>query len=197
MLKKLSVQITQVEAALALFAEGATVPFIARYRKERTGELDEVQLRQIAERYDYLTELAARKQTILEVIAQQEALTPALQAKIERCQSKTELEDLYLPYRPKRRTRATIAREQGLAPLADEISRLNKSGEAVPELAAIAQPYTSDEVPTADCGSAGRCRYPVRGNGRTGPAASLRPSVLCPQRNIHLQDQIGPRRRDH
>ncbi len=148
--QELSVRLSQVEAALALFAEGATVPFIARYRKERTGELDEVQLRQIAERYDYLTELAARKKTILEVITQQEALTPELQAKIEGCLSKTELEDLYLPYKPKRRTRATIAKEQGLAPLADEISRLNESGEAVPDLGAIASSYLSDEVPTAE-----------------------------------------------
>ncbi|MBE9060371.1 Tex family protein [cf. Phormidesmis sp. LEGE 11477] len=148
--QELSVQLTQVEAALALFAEGATVPFIARYRKERTGELDEVQLRQIAERYDYLTELAARKKTILEVIAKQDALTPALQTQIERCQSKTELEDLYLPYKPKRRTRATIAREKGLAPLAEAIARLNQSGQSVSDLSVIAQPYLCDEVPTTD-----------------------------------------------
>ena len=148
--KELSVQLTQIKAALALFAEGATVPFIARYRKERTGELDEIQLRQIAERYDYLTELAARKQTILEVIAKQDALTPSLQSKIERCQSKTELEDLYLPYKPKRRTRATLAKEKGLTPLAAEISRLNQSGQPVPDLEAIAQPYISDEVQTTD-----------------------------------------------
>ncbi len=148
--KELSVTIAQVEAALALLAEGATVPFIARYRKEKTGELDEVQLRQIAERYDYLTELAARKDTILQVIEKQDALTPELKAKIERCQSKTELEDLYLPYKPKRRTRATVAREQGLAPLAEEIERLNQSGQAVLDLAAIAQPYTSESVPTTE-----------------------------------------------
>ena len=148
--KELSVTIAQVEAALALLAEGATVPFIARYRKEKTGELDEVQLRQIAERYDYLTELAARKNTILQVIEKQDALTPELKAKIERCQSKTELEDLYLPYKPKRRTRATVAKEQGLAPLAREIDRLNQSGQSVPDLASIAQPYTNDTVPTAE-----------------------------------------------
>ncbi len=148
--KELSVTIAQVEAALALLEEGATVPFIARYRKEKTGELDEVQLRQIAERYDYLTELAARKTTILQVIEKQDALTPELKAKIERCQSKTELEDLYLPYKPKRRTRATVAKEQGLAPLAEEIDRLNQSGQSVPDLAAIAQPYTNDTVPTPE-----------------------------------------------
>ncbi|MEM8502955.1 MAG: Tex family protein [Cyanobacteria bacterium P01_D01_bin.1] len=147
---ELSVQLAQVESALTLLAEGATVPFIARYRKEKTGELDEVQLRQIAERCDYLTGLAARKETILQVIAKQGALTPGLKDKIERCQSKTELEDLYLPYKPKRRTRATSAKEQGLAPLAAEIDRLNRSGQSVPDLAAIAQPYTKDKVPTAE-----------------------------------------------
>ncbi|EDX86682.1 S1 RNA binding domain protein [Synechococcus sp. PCC 7335] len=148
--QELSVQTTQVEAALSLFSEGATVPFIARYRKERTGELDEIQLRQIAERYDYLTELADRKQTILEVIAKQDRLTPSLKAKIEGSQSKTELEDLYLPYKPKRRTRATIAKEQGLAPLAQAISRLNQSAQSVTDLEVIAKPYLCDEVPTTD-----------------------------------------------
>ncbi|MGB3291651.1 MAG: Tex-like N-terminal domain-containing protein [Phormidesmis sp.] len=143
------VRIQQVEAALTLFAEGATVPFIARYRKERTGELDEVQLRQIAERYDYLTELAARKQTVLEAIAQQDALTPELQTAIDRCLSKTELEDLYLPYRPRRRTRATIAKEKGLEPLATEIEQLNVSGRSA-DLNALATAYLTGEVTTAE-----------------------------------------------
>ena len=143
----LSVRLQQVEAALTLLAEGATVPFIARYRKERTGELNEVQLRQIAERYEYLSELTARKQTVLEAIAQQEALTPELQAKIDRCQSKTELEDLYLPYKPKRRTRATIAKEQGLEPLAAQIAQINTSGQSA-NLTKIAQPYVGEQVAT-------------------------------------------------
>ncbi len=143
----------QVEAALALFEEGATVPFIARYRKERTGELDEVQLRQIAERYDYLSELAARRQAILEAIAKQDALTPQLQASIERCQSKTELEDLYLPYKPKRRTRATIAKEKGLAPLAAAIADLNHQAQLprqTASLTAFAQTYLSEAVTTVE-----------------------------------------------
>lgn len=93
----LSIQLYQVETALALFAEGATVPFVARYRKERTGELNEVQLRQIAERFEYLSELTIRKKTILEAIEQQGALTSELRQRIELTQSKTELEDLYLP----------------------------------------------------------------------------------------------------
>lgn len=146
----LSVQLHQVSAALTLFSEGATVPFIARYRKEQTGELNEIQLRQIAEKYEYLNELAARKKTVLEALVKQEALTPELEAKIERCQSKTELEDLYLPFKPKRRTRATIAREKGLEPLADEISRLNAGQKSIEDLDAIAQPYLTDKVKTPD-----------------------------------------------
>ncbi|KPQ33845.1 MAG: uncharacterized protein HLUCCA11_16965 [Phormidesmis priestleyi Ana] len=143
------IQVWQVEAALTLLAEGATVPFIARYRKERTGELNEIQLRQISERNEYLQELAARKKTILEEITKQNALTPQLKAKIENCLSKTELEDLYLPYKPKRRTRATIAKEKGLAPLAEAISRLNVSKQPA-DLIALSAPYLTDEVPTAD-----------------------------------------------
>ncbi|NJM96642.1 MAG: RNA-binding transcriptional accessory protein [Phormidesmis sp. RL_2_1] len=139
------VHIWQVEAALALLSEGATVPFMARYRKERTGELNEVQLRQLVERYAYLSELAARKQTILESIANQAALTPELQAKIEQCQSKIELEDLYLPYKPKRRTRATIAKEKGLAPLAAEISQANAAKKSA-NLIGLAQQYLNDDV---------------------------------------------------
>ena len=144
-----SVQLWQVEAALGLLAEGATVPFIARYRKERTGELDEVQLRKISEQNDYLSELAARKKTVLEAIAQADALTPKLKAQIENCFSKTELEDLYLPYKPKRRTRATVARENGLAPLANQIDQLNIRGKSA-NLTALAQPYVSEQVASAE-----------------------------------------------
>lgn len=125
---ELEIRPTQVEATLDLFAEGATVPFVARYRKERTGDLDEVQLRQIAERHQYLTELEDRRQTVLCEIQSQGKLTEALKAAILACQQKTELEDLYLPYRPKRRTRATMAKEKGLEPLAQKIEELNKTG---------------------------------------------------------------------
>ena len=115
---ELSLQQQQVEQSLELLIEGATVPFIARYRKEKTGSLDETQLRDIWERYTYLSELDKRKDTILEAIKNQDKLTDQLQKKIESCLSKTELEDLYLPYKPKRRTKATIAREKGLEGLA-------------------------------------------------------------------------------
>src|SRR4051794_13018065 len=107
----------QVERTLGLFAEGATMPFVARYRKEVTGNLDEVQLSTIQERAAYLAELDARKETVLKEIESQGKLTPSLRATIEKTLSKTELEALSLPYKPKRRTRATIAKERGLEPL--------------------------------------------------------------------------------
>jgi uncharacterized protein len=122
---ELSLKASQVENALDLFAEGATIPFVARYRKERTEGMDEIQLRQLSERFTYLTELEARKQVVLASIASQNRLNGELEAKIIACIQKTELEDLYLPYKPKRRTRATIAREKGLEPLADFIKSLN------------------------------------------------------------------------
>jgi len=134
----------QVQNALELLAEGATIPFIARYRKERTDEMNEVQLRELADRYTYLTELEERKSTILNAIAQQGKLTDELKAKIASCLQKTELEDLYLPYRPKRRTRATIAREKGLEPLAEFIKSLNVKNAATASLEEEAAKYISE-----------------------------------------------------
>jgi uncharacterized protein len=142
--QELSVNLWQVENALELLQEGATIPFIARYRKERTGSLDEVQLRDIAERFAYITEIEDRKKVILEAISQAGKLTDELRLKIESCQQKTELEDLYLPYRAKRRTRATVAREKGLEPLAEWIAALNLS-KATASLAAEAAKYLSPE----------------------------------------------------
>jgi uncharacterized protein len=110
-----------VARALGLFAEGATLPFVARYRKEVTGGLDEVQLGQIKDRHEYLSELEARRSAILLSIAEQGKLTPELEQRIRATRQKTELEDLYLPYKPKRRTRAMMAREKGLLPLAERI----------------------------------------------------------------------------
>ncbi|MDF5735580.1 MULTISPECIES: Tex family protein [unclassified Nostoc] len=133
----------QVQNALELLAEGATIPFIARYRKERTDEMNEVQLRELADRYTYLTELEERKSVILSAIAQQGKLTDELKAKISSCLQKTELEDLYLPYRPKRRTRATIAREKGLEPLAEFIKSLNVKNAATASLEEEAAKYIS------------------------------------------------------
>ena len=107
-----------VAATLALIDEGCTIPFIARYRKERTGGLDEVQIAAISDRYEKLLEIQKRKETVVSTITEQGQMTPQLQERIDKCWDATELEDIYLPYKPKRRTRAQIAREQGLEPLA-------------------------------------------------------------------------------
>jgi uncharacterized protein len=128
--EELSVNSRQVSAAVSLLDEGATVPFIARYRKEATGGLDDGQLRQLEERLTYLRELNERRQTILDSISSQGKLTPELEKAIREADTKTLLEDLYLPYKPKRRTKAQIAREAGLEPLADAL--LNDRG-LIPE----------------------------------------------------------------
>jgi uncharacterized protein len=119
--RELSLRPEQVECTLALFAEGATLPFIARYRKEATGGLDEVQIGRIEERGRYLAELDERRTTIEKEIAQQGKLTDDLKARLVAATTKSELEDLYLPYKPKRRTRAQMARERGLTALAELI----------------------------------------------------------------------------
>ncbi|ACV78665.1 Tex family protein [Nakamurella multipartita] len=116
---ELNAQPWQVQAAVALLDEGATVPFIARYRKEVTGSLDDAQLRDLTERLDYLRDLADRKKAVLESIAAQGKLTDALAASIQAADTKARVEDIYLPFKPKRRTKAQIAREAGLEPLAD------------------------------------------------------------------------------
>ena len=118
---ELSARPAQVAAAVALIDEGATVPFIARYRKEATGGLDDIQLRLLSERLVYLRELEERRTAILKSIEEQNKLTPELKASIEAADSKQRLEDLYLPFKPKRRTKAQIAREAGLEPLAEAL----------------------------------------------------------------------------
>ena len=107
----------QVEAAVELLDGGATVPFVARYRKEATGGLDDTQLRKLADRLDYLRELEARRAAIVASIDEQGKLTDDLAAAVARAETKAELEDIYLPYKPKRRTKGMIAREAGLEPL--------------------------------------------------------------------------------
>ena len=131
--KELSLPLAHVAAVLRLFDEGGTVPFIARYRKEAHGSLDEVQIRAIEERAAYLDELEKRRGTVLAEIQRQGKLTDELRARILACATKTELEDLYLPYRPRRRTRATIARELGLEPLARRIQAQPAAGDPVTE----------------------------------------------------------------
>ena len=118
---ELTVQRWQVDAAIKLLDEGSTVPFIARYRKEVTGVLDDTQLRTLEERLGYLRELNTRRQSILDSIEKQAKLTPELAQLINAADSKTRLEDLYLPYKTKRRTKAQMAIEAGLQPLADAL----------------------------------------------------------------------------
>ncbi len=132
---QLQISETQVTATLQLIDEGCTIPFIARYRKERTGQLDEVQISAISQHYDRLQELARRKDTIVATIDAQDKLTDELRQRIENCWNATELEDIYLPYKPRRRTRAQVARELGLEPLA---MLLLLQREANPERAAAA-----------------------------------------------------------
>lgn len=117
----LNIRESQIEKTIALLNDGATIPFISRYRKEVTGGLDEVQIADIKEQYDKLIELTKRKETILKTIEEQEKLTPELKSRIENCWNSTELEDIYLPYKPKRQTRAEIARKKGLEALAQAL----------------------------------------------------------------------------
>jgi uncharacterized protein len=134
--RELAIPLGQARSTVALLQEGATVPFIARYRKERTGSLDETQIRQIEERWRYYSELEERRTAVLESIAEQGKLTDELRARLEACRQKQELEDLYLPFKPKRRTRATIARDKGLEPLAERIWAQREPPEAVERAAA-------------------------------------------------------------
>ena len=143
--QEFSVSLSQIDNVLEMLSEGATIPFMARYRKERTGSLDEVQLRAIVDRFNYLTELNKRKETVLESIASQGKLTDKLKSRITDCLDKTVLEDIYAPYKPKRRTKATIAKEKGLEPLAQWIQSLNRPQASSVALETEAQKYLNLE----------------------------------------------------
>ena len=151
--RKLGVKNWQVEAAVSLIDEGNTIPFIARYRKEATGTLTDEQLRELEESLTYLRSLEERKAKVMESIEAQGKMTDALKASIEAAQTLVEVEDLYLPYRPKRRTRAGIAKEKGLQGLADYIMARKKGSDVRRE----AQKYVSEEkeVPDAEAAVAG------------------------------------------
>ena len=144
--QELSLKPKQVANALELRADGGTIPFIARYRKERTEEMDETQLRNLFDRFDYLLDLEERKETILKSIDEQKKLTPKLKKTIQECLSKTELEDLYLPFKPKKRTRATIAKEKGLEPLAEWIKAKNNADAKRVNLEKEAEKYLSKKL---------------------------------------------------
>ena len=147
----LQIPARQIENTIKLLDEGATIPFISRYRKEQTGNLDEVQISDIKTNLDKLVEIDARKQTILSTIEEQGKLTDELRERIEGCFQMTELEDIYLPYKPKRRTRAAIAREKGLEPLAEIISKQYANTDIYVEAAK----YLSDNVSNEDDALAG------------------------------------------
>jgi protein Tex len=145
--QQLAIPLKSLVATIGLLDEGATIPFLARYRKEATGNLDEVQIRGVQEKLEYFRELEDRKATVLHSIEEQGKLTPELRAKIEAAVEKNELEDLYLPYKPKRRTKASIARERGLEPLADFL--WNQQPGAMPLAEYAASFIKEGEVPDA------------------------------------------------
>ena len=148
--RNLGVKNWQVEAAVQLIDEGNTIPFIARYRKEATGTLTDEQLRELGESLTYLRSLGERKEKVMESIAEQGKLTEKLRAAIEAAQTLVEVEDLYLPYRPKRRTRAGIAKERGLQGLADYILAQKKGS----RVRAEAAKYISEEKEVKDAEAA-------------------------------------------
>ena len=169
--ERLNISAKNVDGTLALLDEGCTIPFIARYRKERTGGLDEVQIGAISDQYERLKELQKRKETILKTIGEQQKLTPELEQRIQQTWEAAVLEDIYLPFRPKRRTRAQVAREQGLEPLA-QILLIGKDRD--PE--ATAQKFVKGDVKSVAAALKGaqdiiaeqmsedeRCRQTVRG----------------------------------
>jgi uncharacterized protein len=145
--QSIGVSLKSLVATITLMDEGGTVPFIARYRKEQTGNLDEVQIQSILEKLEYHRELDARRETVLSTIEQQGKLTPELRATIEAVLDKSELEDLYLPYKPRRRTKATIAREKGLEPLAHYLLAQVAGPQS---LAALAHTFVTAEVATVE-----------------------------------------------
>ena len=155
--QELGARPAQVAAAVALLDEGATVPFIARYRKEATGNLDDTQLRTLEERLGYLRELEERRAAIAASIAEQGKLTPELAAAVEGAATKQALEDLYLPYKPRRRTKAQIAREAGLEPLADALladPTLDPQQEAARYIQVVAAAEGQDAIHVPDAKAA-------------------------------------------
>ena len=148
--KRLQVKDWQVENCVSLFDDGATIPFISRYRKERTGGLDEVAVAEIRHWADVFSEMEKRKATIMQTIEAAGALTSELRDKIVNCVESRELEDIYLPYKPKRRTRATIAKEAGLEPLADKMYSV-----AVGDPVREASRFVNDKVENVDAALAG------------------------------------------
>ena len=194
---ELAVKEQQIHAAIQLLDDGATVPFIARYRKEVTGGLDDTQLRLLSERLHYLRELEERKNTVLKSIEEQGKLTPELQAAIDACDNKTALEDLYLPYKPKRRTKAQIARENGLQDLADLLFR---QPETNPETAA--QDFLNENIPDAKTALDGARAILMETFAEDAELIGLLREKLWKEAEIHAkvmegQEQAGEKFKDY
>ena len=186
----LQIRRVQVESVVQLLDEGNTVPFITRYRKERTGNLNEVVIREIQLRVQRLRELAERKETILKAIEAQGKLDPDLAAAIRAADNPKRLEDLYLPFKPKKRTKASDARERGLEPLA---LRIWTRDETLADLNAAAQEFVNAEkgVDTVEKVLEGRRPHPRRGHQRDGHRPRRRPQGRLEDR----QDRHQPRAR--
>ena len=137
----LNIGVRQAEKTIELLEQGCTVPFIARYRKEATGSLNEVQIAAVRDMLLRLKEMDKRRESVLQSIEEQGKLTDELAAALHAAQTLTEIEDIYMPYRPKRRTRATIATERGLLPLAEQLMRQSEKS-----VAAMAEPFVSQEM---------------------------------------------------
>ncbi len=150
--KNLGLHEWQVENTIRLLDGGATIPFISRYRKEMTGSLDEVKLLHIRDEYQRLKDLDARKESVIKSIEEQEKMTPELLQKIRDVHTMAELEDIYLPFRPKRRTKASIAKEKGLEPLAEIVFAQHETNPSLK-----AEEFLSDEVKTTDEALSGAC----------------------------------------
>ena len=147
---KLGLKVWQVENCADMFGEGDTIPFISRYRKEKTGGMDDAEVAEVRHWVDVFAEMEKRKETVLKTIGEAGALTDELRGRIENCVSSTELEDIYLPYRPKRRTRATMAKELGLEPLADLMWNVKTR-----DVLASARPFVKGKVESVDAALAG------------------------------------------
>ena len=150
--EELEISKKQIESTVALIDEGNTIPFIARYRKEVTGGLDDTVLRKLGKRLEYLRNLAEKKEDVIRIITEQGKMTDEILASIEKASTMQEMEDIYRPFRPKRRTRATVAKEKGLEPLAQIILMQLESKKTLEELASE---YITEEVPTVEDALAG------------------------------------------
>ena len=144
--KELDVKVSQVEKTVGLIDQGNTIPFIARYRKEVTGNLSDEQLRDLDSRLTYLRNLEERKQEVIDSITNQEKMTPEIMAALEKAQTQVEVEDIYRPYKQKKRTRATIAKENGLQELADNIINQTDSTDVYE----VAKNFLNDNVVTIE-----------------------------------------------